>query len=561
MKAMILAAGLGTRLRPFTRHTPKPLFTIGQQPLLGIIIERLCQAGCKAVMINTHHLHEQIEAYVSHHAFPIQVETRYEPEILGTGGGIANVADFWDSGPLMVINADIVSDIDLARTFGDHQGHDFPVTMVMHHHSDFNTVSVDTDHFVVAFGPSQEQKTWRKMAFTGIHVLDRRVLDFLPSKGPAHIIDAYEQMLACGEKIKAHVVRDHYWQDIGTPQNYSAAVYDHMAPMAFKHAFGSRPAFPITRHRMHGDGSDRHWYRLEADGQTLIMVDHDIRPHPGWQEVDAYVAIGRHLHAIGVAVPHIFLHDNCAGLVFMEDLGEQHLQALIPQQTKSEKRRFYEQVIDQWIHLAIEGAKEFDPAWTHQSTHYDRDLILEKECRYFMEAFLHGYLGWNIAYEDMAVEFEHLVDGVRQFGINGLMHRDLQSRNIMIKAGRIHFIDFQGSRMGPLQYDLASLLIDPYVALPVGLQDQLRAYCTAKLQLRHGLDPDRFQQGYRYCALTRNLQILGAFAFLSRVKGKIEFKKYIPQAVKSLQHNLSCLQTESLPKLVDIADRMAALFN
>ena len=86
MKALILAAGLGTRLRPFTDHTPKPLFTVSGRALLDITIAKLIEAGCTAVMINTHHLHDQIERFVARQIYAIPVQTRYEPRILGTGG-------------------------------------------------------------------------------------------------------------------------------------------------------------------------------------------------------------------------------------------------------------------------------------------------------------------------------------------------------------------------------------------------------------------------------------------------------------------------------------------
>ena len=82
MKALILAAGLGTRLRPYTDHTPKPLFPIRGRPLLDIMITNLIDAGCEAVIINTHHLHDQIESFVAQQSYPIPIQTRYEPVIL-----------------------------------------------------------------------------------------------------------------------------------------------------------------------------------------------------------------------------------------------------------------------------------------------------------------------------------------------------------------------------------------------------------------------------------------------------------------------------------------------
>jgi aminoglycoside/choline kinase family phosphotransferase/dTDP-glucose pyrophosphorylase len=549
MKAMILAAGLGTRLRPYSEHTPKPLFTIGDRPVLDITVEKLIRAGCQAMIINTHHHHRRMETHVSQMEMPVPIHTRHEPEILGTGGGIRNVADFWDREPLLVINADIVSDISLDKVYAYHRSHPHPVTMVMHHHDQFNTVAVDEEGFVTAFGQTPDKGKSRILAFTGIHVLDRQVLDFLPASGAAHIIDAYRRMIDAGLRIKAFEVQKHSWYDIGTPQSYGQAVYDHMAPVAFKTAFGRPPAGNLQKHTIAGDGSDRQWYRLTDGKRSLVMVDHGIRTGTATQEVDAYVAIGRHLAARSAAVPRLISWDRHCGLVFLQDVGDTHLQRMIMEKDAARTRSIYRRVIDQWITMATAGAKGFDTRWCHQTPCYDRGVVLENECRYFTDAFLRGYLQKKIAYSDLQTEFEALARAIMASEIRGFIHRDFQSRNIMVHRDRIYFIDFQGGRLGPVQYDLASLLIDPYTALSVDLQGALLAYAEEKWQAWAPIDPDQFRKGYCLCAVSRNLQILGAFAFLSRTKGKTQFEKYIPRATRSLVHNLSCLQGVSLPKL------------
>jgi aminoglycoside/choline kinase family phosphotransferase/dTDP-glucose pyrophosphorylase len=556
MKALILAAGLGTRLRPYTDHRPKALFTINQRPVLARVIDTLYRSGFKAVWVNAHHHHDQIETYVKGTQFPIPVTIFHEVDILGTGGAVRNVAGHWESGPLLVINADVVSDIDPAQVFAFHQNHGCPVTMVMHDRTEFNSVCVDGDDFVTGFN-CKASHGQRVMAFTGIHVIERKVLEFLPLQGPAHIIDAYRHMLDAGERIKAYVIADHYWQDIGTPDRYQAAVFDRMAPLAFEAAFGRRPAGPIDRRQLHGDGSDRSWYRLTADSRTLILADHGIRQSEAQQEVDAYVSIGHHLHACGVAVPRIYLHDSCSGLAFVEDLGDEHLQSLASRLDEPLQRQLYRQVIDLWLTMAMKGCRDFDPGWTWQSTHYDRQVILERECRYFMEAFVQDYLGWSWAYDEFGSEFEEIVRRIDRTGIQGFLHRDFQSRNIMVQHRRMVFIDFQGGRLGPIQYDLASLLIDPYADLTQDTRDQLFAYAAAQLDSLYDVNLEKFKAGYELCAVTRNLQILGAFAFLSRMKGKSQFEAYIPAAVGSLVRNLARVPV-SLPRLTDAARRIEA---
>jgi aminoglycoside/choline kinase family phosphotransferase/dTDP-glucose pyrophosphorylase len=561
MKAMILAAGLGTRLRPYSLHTPKPLFTIDDRPVLAITIEKLIRAGCQAIIINTHHRHSLLEAYISKTEFPIPVCTRHEPEILGTGGGIRNVADFWDQGPILVINADIVSDISLDRVHAYHCSHPHPVTMVMHHYDRFNTVTVDEKGFVTDFDADAGHTKYRHLAFTGIHVLDRSVLSYLPPNGPAHIIDAYRHMIDAGLGIKAYEVQGHRWHDIGTPQSYQEAVYDHMAPIAFEKAFGRPATGDLQKHTIAGDGSDRRWYRLTDGAHSLVMADHGIRTGTETQEVDAYVAIGRHLAARDVPVPRLYAWDRHAGLVFLQDVGNTHLQGVIAEKDLARTRSLYRRVIDKWLAMATAGADGFDTRWCHQTPYYDETVVLENECRYFTDAFLNGYLQRDIAYGDFQSEFETLARAIMAAEIRGFVHRDFQSRNIMVQGDRIYFIDFQGSRIGPIVYDLASLLIDPYSDLSHALQEEFLAYAEGKWH--HGTlnDPQRFRKGYRLCAVSRNLQILGAFSFLSRNKGKTQFEKYIPRATQNLVHNLSCLKSVSLPKLSKLSESVMMEMN
>jgi aminoglycoside/choline kinase family phosphotransferase len=123
--------------------------------------------------------------------------------------------------------------------------------------------------------------------------------------------------------------------------------------------------------------------------------------------------------------------------------------------------------------------------------------------------------------------------------VPGLVHRDMQARNIMLHQDRSYFIDFQGARPGPLQYDVAALLIDPYVGLPAAVQERLFEYYTEGVHRRLACDPDVLERGYRLCRVTRNLQILGAFAYLSQEKGKPGFETHIPAAAASLVVNLN----------------------
>ncbi len=558
---MILAAGYGTRLQPYTLNLPKPLFTIAGRPLLDIIIRRLQDTGCQAIIINTHHLHQKINSFITAQNYATPIYTRHEPSILGTGGAIKNVADLWQDQPLLVMNCDIVTDIDLRAVYAFHLEHEYPVTMVLHNCPKFNTVSVNRKGFVTGFQPQGNPSSLISpslLAFTGIQVVDREVLLFIPEKSFFSIIEAYSKMISVDRKIKAFIAKRHYWQDIGTPQNYKQAVYDNMAPEAFKRAWPECSTRKIKRIRLKGNGSDRVWYRMTTGKHSLVMVDHGIRKNNQVCEVDAFVAIGRHLHAASLPVPKIYLDDTFSGLVFLEDLGNLHLQNVVRQCKRLEDiTRWYKSVIERLIKMSVYGARNFNLSWTYQSPYYNSEIILEKECRYFIEAFLQKYLDWDLNYADYKEDFESLAQKTLAFATNGFMHRDMQSRNIMVKNNETYFIDFQGGRLGPIQYDLASLLIDPYVELPDPLQEQLLDYFIKKLSAYVNVDPDKFRICYHLCTLTRNLQILGAFGYLSKSKGKVYFEKYIPKAVETLKHNLTRLESPKFTKLQSLVDKIA----
>jgi aminoglycoside/choline kinase family phosphotransferase/dTDP-glucose pyrophosphorylase len=560
MKALILAAGFGTRLAPHTRTFPKALFPVGGTPVLGIMLCQLKRAGCTAVAVNTHHLAHRIQSYLGENDFGIPVTLSHEPEILGTGGAIRNLAHYWDDDPFIVVNADIVTDIELADVYRRHQELGAQVTLVMHDRSPFNQVWVDEKDRITGFERFSNPAATgghRKMAFTGIHVLDAGILRQIPGDGFSDIISVYRQMIEKGMPIHAHVVRDHYWQDMGNPDRYRDAVGHVMSPGAFRSAFPDYQGGAIHCQRLTGDGSDRGWFRL-TDGQyRLILVNHGITTTLPGSEVSAFVRIGSHLHACGLPVPRIHAQDGFSGLVFLEDLGDCHLQQMVKQATDDSLiETLYRKIIDTWVGLTVSAAAGFDPGWTCQSPAYDIPLILDKECRYFVDAFLNGYLELAVVYDELAAEFEHLAHCVIGHGFTGLIHRDFQSRNIMIQDGRHYLIDFQGARTGPIQYDLASLLIDPYAGLNQDLQQRLLLYATEQVAERLKSDPDQFIKGYRYCAVTRNLQMLGAFGFLSRIKQKNAFERWIPAAATMLTGHILSADREAFPKLTAIAKKI-----
>lgn len=311
-----------------------------------------------------------------------------------------------------------------------------------------------------------------------------------------------------------------------------------------------------------GDGSDRRFDRCRfADGSTVLVV------RPGGQspqelaEARAAAAIGRHLAQAGVPVPTIYGfvketgESGESGLLVLEDLGDtllyHRLQAKPP---AAEVTAIYRQALNALLSLQVDARPGFPLAHCWDTPRYDRQLMLERESGYFYRALARDLLGHGEMPAALAAEFEALADRAAAEPADFVLHRDYQCRNLMLQNGKVRLIDFQGARLGPLGYDLASLLYDPYAGLPPELREELLAYY---LQQAAGKIPDfnrrAFRQGWYYLALQRHLQILGAFAFLSRQKGKMFFAAFIKPAARQLAELLASDQGQNFPTLQNLA--------
>ncbi|MEW6593439.1 MAG: sugar phosphate nucleotidyltransferase [Thermodesulfobacteriota bacterium] len=217
--AMILAAGLGTRLRPYTLVRPKPLFPVLDTPLVAAVLKQVRQAGFGPVVINAYHLADQIEAaFRNEPGVILQRETRE----MGTGGGLRLALLHFTNGPVLIVNGDVVHNLDLAWVYEEHLRSGNQVTMVMHDLPRFNTVRVATDGRIAGFASAgaTTEPGERLLAFTGIHVVDPEVLAPIPQGLFANIIDRYREIIAGNGRISALLAQDHFWTDMGTPADY-----------------------------------------------------------------------------------------------------------------------------------------------------------------------------------------------------------------------------------------------------------------------------------------------------------------------------------------------------
>lgn len=294
-----------------------------------------------------------------------------------------------------------------------------------------------------------------------------------------------------------------------------------------------------------GDASDRRFFRL-LGSPTVILLHHPHPPGRGVNENDSYFHLGRHLQARGVPVPEIYDYCREEGWMLLEDLGDISLEAAVKREAREDQVGFrYRQALTILVNQQLRGREGFDPAWCFDTPVVHRPFLWERECGYFVRAFLQGHLGLQVEMDDLAPDFERLLTRALAPAPNFFLHRDFQSRNLMIKNGQLRVIDFQGGRLGPLGYDVAALLIDPYVNLSPAWQEELLGYYLDLLTERlPGVDREAFIEQYRHLALCRNLQILGAFGFLTRKKQKPQFARYIPAAVAGLRRQLAAREGE-----------------
>ena len=227
MKAMLLCAGLGTRLQPITADIPKPLIPVIDRPLLDYSIRLLESAGVQDIIMNLHHLPEQIMShYPEGRIRDLSIHYSMEPEILGTGGGLMKVENFFSGErDFILMNGDTVALFDLRKAVDHHRENRADATMVLlpfPEGESYNPVELDRDNRIlrIAGRPEKGPAAVRKGLFTGIHILSPAIFNHLPRDGFSCINETgYTRMLLSNKRVLGYFA-DGFWSDIGTPQRY-----------------------------------------------------------------------------------------------------------------------------------------------------------------------------------------------------------------------------------------------------------------------------------------------------------------------------------------------------
>lgn len=275
-------------------------------------------------------------------------------------------------------------------------------------------------------------------------------------------------------------------------------------------------------------GSERNFYRLVfGNSNTVIYMNYtDER-----EENKFYYDIAIFLKKLKINVPEIYYKGD--GSIFLEDLGDVHLYNLVITNSEDKVIGYYYQVIDQLLKLHLEGKSIYKNEPFRISSGFSYSLY-RWESRYFLDNLIRSYFNIDIDERKLESDF-HFIADILSKEEDVLIHRDCQSQNIMVKDDKPHFIDFQGLRYGLPEYDLASLLEDPYVDLSESTKKKLIDYYYRGNVRGRNVRGPASDIIYKYCAVQRLMQALGAYAFLGLGKGKKEFLQYIPRGLKRLK--------------------------
>jgi NDP-sugar pyrophosphorylase family protein len=238
MKAMVLAAGLGTRLRPLTDNRPKALVEVGGRTLLEITLTRLRSFGIREVIVNVHHFAEMIVEFLrAKNNFGMRIEISREQVLLDTGGGLKKAGWFFreEQGPFLLHNVDVISTIDFGAMVEAYENSGAIATLAVQERETsryllFNETAQLCGRRIVREKKHEivrKAESVKALAFTGIHVISPRLLTMTEEDGVFSIIDLYLRLAGEGQKICGFRADEYYWRDLGKLEQVKKAEEDY----------------------------------------------------------------------------------------------------------------------------------------------------------------------------------------------------------------------------------------------------------------------------------------------------------------------------------------------
>lgn len=594
-KAMLLAAGFGTRMEPLSWDMPKPMMPLFGVPLLEHALRSIRAWGVKEVLINMHHAPQEILSWVKGRGkgFPL-ICLSFEPAILGTGGALRKAQHFIGSDPCWLVNTDIAFDLNpqpLVRLFHKQcppavlwlDGERGPRTVACNNSGQITNFAVDAPGLAGTY------------TYCGVQLFHPRLVDALPAQPFCSVIDASRKLMQEGHPSYGCVSEGAYWADLGTPSRYLRAhadAPDHLRERGEQQAAGRglckgsilwegatiEKGVPLVRsisgrnvhiHTATEDscvvradvdkmpvavtavirqlrmlpahtlyiqlprrGSERNFVRLADKKKSVILIRYGVKTRP---ENSRYSGHARFLADNGVPVPKVLVDQPDQGILVLQDAGSISLQDVKPE----ERDIWYPRAmrcVSRMHSIPLSNCPPLEAPFDMSLYTWEHEL--------FMEQFLCRYRSCQIAVQKcIACELRKVAQRLHRLP-QVLIHRDLQSSNILLHKNRPVLIDFQGMRSGPAVYDLASLLYDPYMSLS---EEQQSRYLSVYVKGRGHPTTAQVQDMLPWAGIQRLVQALGAFGRLAADPATRRFEEHIPAAREILCRLLN--ETGACPSL------------
>lgn len=302
-----------------------------------------------------------------------------------------------------------------------------------------------------------------------------------------------------------------------------------------------RPTEGLTITKLHGDASYRTYYRLQfQDGHSMILMQLPTGQSSVSEEITnlqekplelPFITMDRYLKRLGLPVPEIYYYAENERLLFLEDFGDITFEKKIINLPLKEKEVWYQKAIDLLVEFQKKGEQVQEDNLAHRRSFNKK--LLNWEFDHFFEYGIEIRLGKKIPEPDLST-LRHYANAITTSLIKmpqTLVHRDFQSRNLMVVGGDLKLLDFQDALMGPLPYDLVALLRDSYIALPSDLFLRLIGHYQNIRSQERNLDSKPSQKMFDEMTIQRKLKDAGRFVYIDRVKGNSSFLKHIPNSL------------------------------
>ena len=483
------------------------------ETMLSRVIKLLRERGVDDIVVNSHHLHEQIRVWTDEYrknaqatGDKVRIKVSYEPEILGNGGVLNPLREWIGEDPFYLVSSDIVMENvpDLEKPF-ERLKTSGCIGVALVTESGPRTIEVEPESKFVTCWKSPDPGVEGTFTYCGFAILKPAILKYVKPDGFSSIITAFEKaMMESGKFIKAVESKDLLWEDAGTILRYIDLNRDGddngFADIPQLKAVGAtNPKFLGAR------GSERVFFG--CDQGIAVMYDDGNRDENG-----KYPGHARWLKSKGIPVPEILADVPEKKVMLMSNAGTERKMSL----------EDYVKVVETLVKFNALGSEPDVPAdllppFDDETWEWERNLFA-KYC-----------LGANFQMEmpeAVRKELEKVAE-ILEKEPKALVHRDFQSTNVLWKGDQLAFIDFQGMRLGPAAYDLASLVYDPYVVFTEGERRALVA-----LYAKTAGRPE-FEKILPFAAVQRLSQCLGAYGRLASV-GQPQFGKHVVPALTNL---------------------------